>query len=375
MSNRPKEPEARRVSVVIPTYNRAQMVVRAVESALRAVAPGDEIIVVDDGSTDRTDLALKKYAGKIRYIKTSNRGAGPARNRGIEVAQWDWIAFLDSDDEWMDDHLRLHRALLAKSSVLFSFSNFDVHYDDQPEPCHAQMRLVTWTRDRRSWDDILGPGIPYSRYAPLPPGRVDFSVRTGSLYHLMLRSSYTPAWTSVVRRDVAGDALRFPEDLPTFEDYDCFIRLSKLGTAAYLDCATAINHGHSGLRLQGIDRIAKARARMAVLERNWGRDEAYLRDHGEAYQSVMDEMKRYEIKQLVLQGETKAARDRLKEVKGVPGSIRLLSRFPGWFAKLLASRYLAVKAVLKRTRPMALTNRAAWSCRPPRRKGVSSGTV
>jgi glycosyltransferase involved in cell wall biosynthesis len=367
-----KESKGRRISVIIPTYNRAQMVTRAIDSALRAVSPRDEIIVIDDGSTDRTEFVLEKFAGKIRYIKTVNRGAGPARNLGVQLARHDWIAFLDSDDEWMDDHLRLHRAFLEKADVLFSFSNFDVHYDDWPERERARMRLVTWTRDYRSWDEILGKGIPYSRYAHLPSGRPEFTVHTGNLYHLMLRSSYVPAWTSVVRRDVAGSRLHFPEDLPTFEDYDCYIRLSKLGTAAYLDCATAINHGHKGPRLQAIDRVKKARARIAILERNWGKDKEYLLGHREAYASVLNEMKQYEIKHLVFQGATKTARAHIKEVTGVPFSIRLLSRFPGGLAKLISSRYLAVKAALKRIRPGSFMNLGRWSQRRQRLGGGKS---
>jgi len=367
--------KGRRISVIIPTYNRAQMVIRAVESALRAISPGDEIIVIDDGSTDQTEFVLEKYAGKIRYIKTVNRGAGPARNLGVQLARHDWIAFLDSDDEWMNDHLHLHRAFLAKADVLFSFSNFDVHYDDWPEREPARMRLVTWTRDYRSWDEILGKGIPYQRYAPLLSGRQEFAVYIGNLYHLMLRSSYVPAWTSVVRRDVAGSRLQFPEYLPTFEDYECYIRLSKLGTAAYLDCATAINHGHKGDRLQSIDRVKKARARITILERNYGRDEVYLNGHREAYQSILDEMKRYEVKHLVFQGATKTARACIREVRGVPFSIKLLSWFPGAFARLFASRYLAVKAALKPKRPGSRTNPAGFTRKAPGREAVGSRTT
>jgi len=81
------------VSVVIPTYNRANMVGRAVESVLAAISPGDEVIVVDDGSNDGTEGVLKTYAGRIRYVRTSNGGAGKARNRGIEEARHPLVAF------------------------------------------------------------------------------------------------------------------------------------------------------------------------------------------------------------------------------------------------------------------------------------------
>ena len=95
------------VSVVIPTYNCAQYVAEAVESALRQTCAPLEVIVVDDGSTDGTLAALRKYMDRIRYIRLKNRGVSAARNTGIRAAQGDWIAFLDADDAWLEDKLRL----------------------------------------------------------------------------------------------------------------------------------------------------------------------------------------------------------------------------------------------------------------------------
>ncbi|MDX1389152.1 MAG: glycosyltransferase family 2 protein, partial [Acidobacteriota bacterium] len=101
------------VSVVIPTYNRRDRVVRAVDSALAQCGAGDEIIVVDDGSTDRTREALERYGHRVRYIDTPNRGAGRARNIGIAEAKNPLVAFLDSDDTWMPGKLLLHRGLMG----------------------------------------------------------------------------------------------------------------------------------------------------------------------------------------------------------------------------------------------------------------------
>src|SRR5215213_4961126 len=98
------------ISVVIPTYNRARLLPRAIDSALAACAPGDEIIVADDGSTDGTEAALAPYQSRIRYLPLPHRGAAAARNAGMTAARTPLVALLDSDDEFMPDKLTLQRA-------------------------------------------------------------------------------------------------------------------------------------------------------------------------------------------------------------------------------------------------------------------------
>lgn len=93
------------VSVVIPTFNRAACLLNAIESALIQTYRNKEIIVVDDGSTDNTKEKLKPYLGQIRYHYQENRGASAAQNRGIELAEGEWIAILASDDTWLPNKL------------------------------------------------------------------------------------------------------------------------------------------------------------------------------------------------------------------------------------------------------------------------------
>lgn len=93
------------VSVIIPTYNRARYVTKAIDSIKAQRFRDCEIIVVDDGSTDCTGDVLKPYMSWIRYIRQDNAGVSAARNRGIREAQGTWIGFLDSDDEWLEDYL------------------------------------------------------------------------------------------------------------------------------------------------------------------------------------------------------------------------------------------------------------------------------
>jgi glycosyltransferase involved in cell wall biosynthesis len=93
------------VSVVIPTFNREKYVTRAIESVLGQKYHDYELIVVDDGSTDNTKEKLRTYGETIKYIYQDNSGVSASRNRGIQSATGEWLAFLDSDDEWSAGYL------------------------------------------------------------------------------------------------------------------------------------------------------------------------------------------------------------------------------------------------------------------------------
>ncbi len=101
-SNNPK------VSVILPTYNRAHLIKRAIQSVLDQTYQNFEIIVVDDGSTDNTEEQVRSFNNpKIRYIRyNENKGAAFARNAGIKASRGDYIAFQDSDDEWFPHKLQ-----------------------------------------------------------------------------------------------------------------------------------------------------------------------------------------------------------------------------------------------------------------------------
>jgi glycosyltransferase involved in cell wall biosynthesis len=93
------------VSIVIPTYNRADTLSRSIDSALSQTYRPIEVIVVDDGSTDRTCEVLASYGGRIRHEKQANAGPSSARNRGVGMSRGEFIAFLDSDDVWHVDKI------------------------------------------------------------------------------------------------------------------------------------------------------------------------------------------------------------------------------------------------------------------------------
>ena len=106
-----------KISVVIPAYNRLFLLKRAIESVIRQVDPVDEIIVVDNGSSDGTANMVRNQFPKVRYIFEPQAGVSKARNTGIRSSKCDWIALLDSDDEWVKKKLQIFKHCFEKSKT------------------------------------------------------------------------------------------------------------------------------------------------------------------------------------------------------------------------------------------------------------------
>ncbi len=331
-----------RVSVIIPTYNRAGLVGRAVNSALASCRASDEIIVIDDGSTDDTEERLRVFGDRIVYVRTANGGAGRARNFGVHAASNPLVAFLDSDDEWIPGGLERKRALMqSRADVLFCFSNFAVR-DERGVEHHDY--LVNWHQDRRDWNEILGPGAPLSTLTPLTDGQEKVSVHIGDLYLQEMSANYIFTSTLVVRREAAGDALHFADDLRTYEDWECYGRLARAGTAAYLDCETAWQHGHEGPRLTVAPTLTSLSARIAVLERVWGSDAVFLTKHSDRYHHLLEQVRLEKVRNLISEGKTPEARREVHLTPHAPLLYRVLARVPG----PVTLRLLHARSLLRR---------------------------
>jgi len=116
-------------SVIIPAYNSEATLARAIDSVLTQSYPAQEIIVVDDGSTDGTADVAARYGQKLRYIRQENAGVSSARNHGAQAACGDWLAFLDADDWYYPDRLRLHAEWIQEDAAL-DFLTGDYDYRD-----------------------------------------------------------------------------------------------------------------------------------------------------------------------------------------------------------------------------------------------------
>ncbi|HET6724734.1 MAG TPA: glycosyltransferase family 2 protein [Gammaproteobacteria bacterium] len=121
------------VVIIIPTYNRAQLLPQALESVLNQSRPPDEVIVVDDGSTDTTADVLAHYKKRIRYLRKSNGGLPSALNHGLAATDADYVAVLDDDDLAIPDALERHlRFLASRPDIDFSYSGCYRFWSDTP---------------------------------------------------------------------------------------------------------------------------------------------------------------------------------------------------------------------------------------------------
>ena len=314
------------VSIVIPTYNREHFITRAVKSVISQCSADDEIIIVDDGSVDETQTIIMPFQDRVKYIKVENGGAGKARNIGVRFAKNPLVAFLDSDDEWMPMKLTLQRALMtAHPEIVFSFSDIAVRFHWGADiRCFLRHRY----KDREIGKRILGKGVPFSSLAALPEHVSDFLVHIGDLYHAEMANSHVATSTMVVRRERANEGRLFAEDLPTYEDWECFGRLSRKGVAAYLDLETAWLHHHQEPQLTKTDGFTAVCSRLILMFRVWGQDPEYLSKHRAEFEKIVNEQRMIRIKNLLSRKHFREAKREISKSSNIPIPYRILASMP-----------------------------------------------
>jgi len=196
------------VSIVIPTYNRAEEVPNAIDSVLAQTYRPIEVIVVDDGSTDDTRAVLAAYGDAIRVIRQANAGCSAARNEGIRIGNGELIGFLDSDDTWRPRKLQIQVRLLraAGPSVLCCLGNSVEHYPD-------------------------GKSVADFDFWRFRPRRAEGILDNPTLIFLSRFLLFNP--TALIRRRAFAVAGMYDETLQVMEDHDLALRLSLTGPWAY----------------------------------------------------------------------------------------------------------------------------------------------
>jgi glycosyltransferase involved in cell wall biosynthesis len=234
------------VSVIVPTYNRAARVVRAVESVLAQSYARCHAVVVDDGSTDGTAEVLAARFGanpRVRRLSQPNRGPAAARNLALAELDAEYVAFLDSDDVWRPWKLEVQIACLERlrgEGVGLIWGDMDIvdeggvlRVADANRQVYGAYRLCRLNEGFSGSLVLHRLGRSWSEGAP----DLDTKVWWGDVYGWMARGNLCPTPSVVLTRERAAATGPFDETMQTGEDYDYFLRASASGPCAFLDAA------------------------------------------------------------------------------------------------------------------------------------------
>lgn len=201
-----------KLSVIVPTFNRAEVIERCLRSIFAQNLPFSasqmEVVLVDDGSTDDTADLVKSAYPQVNYVYQSNQGVSAARNAGIAVAQGDWIALLDSDDEWLPHKLAVQLDLVEKSELKI---------------CHTE---EIWIRK----------GVRVNQMDK-------HKKRGGWIFeHCLPLCAMSPS-SILIHRSVFEQVGVFNESLPACEDYDLWLRIAACYEVAFVEQACINKYG------------------------------------------------------------------------------------------------------------------------------------
>lgn len=195
------------ISIIIPTYNRAYCILDSINSVLNQTYPYFELLIIDDGSTDNTEDIVRDIEDeRVKYYKTpQNSGPAAARNYGVALAQYDYIAFQDSDDEWLAEKLDKQIRLITENPI------YGLVY------CQMKCPLT-------QEDYVLVPGdsIPHEQ-------------KMGYIYDYLLKKNYISTQTMLIKKQYYMENGGFDESLKALEDWDMVLGISKNNQIGYVD--------------------------------------------------------------------------------------------------------------------------------------------
>ncbi len=197
------------ISVIIPTYNRDATIQRAIDSVLGQSFNDFELIVIDDGSTDKTQKILKSYNHHIVAVRQENKGVSSARNRGIKIAKGEWIALLDSDDAWKKNKLQKQMDFIDA--------------DKKIKICQTD---EVWIRDGKQ----VNPGHKHKKVS-------------GWIFESCLPLCLVSPSAVMIKQEVFEKIGPFDENMPACEDYDLWLRCALYYPIYLLEDKLTIKYG------------------------------------------------------------------------------------------------------------------------------------
>ncbi|HSJ30226.1 MAG TPA: glycosyltransferase family 2 protein [Longimicrobiales bacterium] len=238
------------ISVVIPTYNRAELLVRTVRSVLAQSTPATEILVVDDGSTDHTPDVCREFPEPVRCIRQDNRGLPGARNRGITEARGEWIALCDSDDLWHPHKLERQLAALdATAGAVCCLTGCErIDGDDRPI-----------SGDTSGWQAVFGvfndmgttPDEWFARWLDARNLEIDgrtIRVYSGDAFAMLFAGNIALPSSALIARRAFDEAGLFDETFRVAEETEFFHRLTaRFPIAVLMDDLVGYRVGHSSI--------------------------------------------------------------------------------------------------------------------------------
>lgn len=241
------------VSVIIPTYNRKNFIIQAIESVINQTYKNLEIIVIDDGSSDNTKETLKDYIlnNKIKYFYKENSGVSNTRNYGIEKSTGSFLAFLDSDDFWKHDKIEKQINLFKSNDKLgLVHTCYTTLLDNQEITKH--------------------PDNP--------------NYYQGKVFEKMIQFNMVATSTVVIKKECIEKSGLFFQEYSPCEDYDLWIKISKYYEFAYLNEALAFYRENSTNNIsKNLDKFEKGA--ISIFDKNWNeiKDTEQLKLKNKAY--------------------------------------------------------------------------------------------
>ncbi len=228
-----------RVSIVIPSYNRAEYIAATIDSVIKQTFTDWELIFIDDGSTDNTEELVKRYVeadSRIKYFKQKNSERAVARSYGMSLAQGEYICLVDSDDIWYPEKLAKQVSVMDKDASLVL--------------CYAAVDRI----------DLTG--------MPVKSAARQYQGYSGDIYNELLKRNFIPSVTPMFRQQYFIEVGAQRTEFIPYEDWDFWLRLSRLGNFHHIKEPLGAYRLHPGQSVQNVKAEKIEEVTLAVLKAN-----------------------------------------------------------------------------------------------------------